>query len=213
MSSAQDNNQLCRLFLVRHGKTEWNQLNKIQGQLNSPLTPEAVKQAKNLAKELKEIEFAAAFSSDLGRAVKTAKILALEQKITVRTTALLRERYLGILQGTTKDEWSQKLQAMIQNIDNMKRLREIDKNTKIESPDQLTSRLIRALREISLAYSGQKVLVVTHSGAMRHLLVRLGYKQTDDIYQIKIENLGYFALDSDGTDFFIKKTNGIYLRN
>jgi broad specificity phosphatase PhoE len=213
MSQTANNDQLCRLYLVRHGETEWNRLNKIQGQLNSPLTPEAVKQTKNLGQELREINFAAAFSSDLGRAVQTAEILALENKITVRTTALLRERYLGILQGTVKDKWSQKLQKMIQNIDNMKRLREIDENTKIESPDKLTSRLIQALREISFAYAGKKVLVVTHSGAMRHLLVRLGYKQTNDIYQIKVENLGYFVLDSDGTDFFINQTHGIYLRN
>ncbi len=213
MTQPANNDQLCRLYLVRHGETEWNRLNKIQGQLNSPLTPGAIKQTENLAQELKEIDFAAAFSSDLGRAVQTAEILALENKITVRTTALLRERYLGILQGTVKDKWSQKLQKMIQNIDNMKRLREIDENTKIESPDKLTSRLIQALREISFAYAGKKVLVVTHSGAMRHLLVRLGYKQTKDIYQIKVENLGYFVLDSDGTDFFIRQTNGIYLRD
>ncbi|MEA2056665.1 MAG: histidine phosphatase family protein [Patescibacteria group bacterium] len=213
MNNQANNNQLCKLYLVRHGETEWNKLNKIQGQLNSPLTAEAIKQTKDLAAELKHIDFTAIFSSDLGRAVQTAEILALEHKIKITTNKLLRERHLGILQGSYKNSQTQKLREMIQNLDNMKRLKQIDSQTKIESPDKLTTRLIQALREISLSYPNEKVLIVTHSGAMRHLLKKIAYPDVKNVYQIKIENLGYFVLESDGPDFFLKKTHGIYLRD
>ena len=48
------NNKL-KLYIVRHGQTEWNVLEKFQGQLNSPLTPEGIEKVKETAKELKNI--------------------------------------------------------------------------------------------------------------------------------------------------------------
>ena len=52
------NNKL-KLYIVRHGQTEWNVLEKFQGQLNSPLTPEGIKKVKETAKELKDVKFVA----------------------------------------------------------------------------------------------------------------------------------------------------------
>ena len=64
-----------KLYIVRHGQTEWNVLEKFQGQLNSPLTLEGIKKVKETAKKLKDIKFKAGYTSEMGRTVATAEII------------------------------------------------------------------------------------------------------------------------------------------
>ena len=45
-----------KLYIVRHGQTEWNVLEKFQGQLNSPLTLEGIEKVKETAEKLKNIK-------------------------------------------------------------------------------------------------------------------------------------------------------------
>ena len=64
-----------KLYIVRHGQTEWNVLEKFQGQLNSPLTPKGIKKIEKTASELKNIKFEAVYTSELGRTISTAKLI------------------------------------------------------------------------------------------------------------------------------------------
>lgn len=59
-----------RMYIVRHGETEWNRMRKIQGQLDIPLNETGLKQAMLVAEALRDIPFVRAFSSDLQRASK-----------------------------------------------------------------------------------------------------------------------------------------------
>ena len=79
--------------------TEWNEIGLIQGHSDSPLTAQGITQAKELAKKLKNVKFDLIFSSDLLRAKRTAEIIALEHKLFVQTSKLLRERDFGINLG------------------------------------------------------------------------------------------------------------------
>ena len=65
-----------QLVIVRHGETEWNVQNKAIGQLDSPLTPKGIQQAHAIADRLRRLSFTTFYSSDLGRAVQTATIIA-----------------------------------------------------------------------------------------------------------------------------------------
>ena len=64
-----------KLYIVRHGQTEWNVQEKFQGQLNSPLTEEGKVKIRKTATELADIEFEAVYTSKLGRTVGTAEII------------------------------------------------------------------------------------------------------------------------------------------
>jgi broad specificity phosphatase PhoE len=68
------------IYLVRHGETVWNQAGRQQGQLDSPLTPEGVAQARSAGRFLRQILPAVAGivleTSSLGRARTTAEIIA-----------------------------------------------------------------------------------------------------------------------------------------
>jgi len=90
-----------KLVIVRHGETEWNVQHKVMGQLDSPLTSKGIRQAKAIGDRLRRLKFTSLYSSDLGRAVQTANIIAeiCEKKIIF--DAELREWNMGIFEGLT----------------------------------------------------------------------------------------------------------------
>ena len=71
-----------KLYLIRHGQTEWNTQRRVQGAMDSPLTKNGIIQAENAARRLKDIHFAAAFASPQLRAYRTAeKIITADHPI------------------------------------------------------------------------------------------------------------------------------------
>jgi broad specificity phosphatase PhoE len=62
-------------YIVRHGKTILNTMNKVQGWSDTPLTKEGVEVAENLGKGLKDVKFSSAFCSDLRRTRETIHII------------------------------------------------------------------------------------------------------------------------------------------
>src|SRR5258706_9533312 len=100
-----------RLIVVRHGETEWNAEGREIGQLDSALTPRGMEQARRLAQRLAPAKIAAVYSSDLGRAVKTAEIVAAACHTEIRLSPDLRERHMGIFQGVTIQEIRQQFPA------------------------------------------------------------------------------------------------------
>ncbi len=198
----------CTLYIVRHGETEWNVKKIIQGHEDIPLNKKGEVQAKELSKKLRHIKFDAVFSSDLIRAKKTAEIIILEKKLAVQTTKALQERYFGKYQGRSFAVNNE----MLRLINNLKMV--TGRGAKeVESDEMIISRLITFLREVAVTYAGKKVLVVSHGGPIRTLLIHLGFANYENLNEGQIDNLAYIKLKSDGVDFFIEKTEGIKIKN
>lgn len=201
----------CTIYLVRHGETEWNVLDRMQGHTNSPLTRKGKIDTKNLAKALKHIKFNAVYSSDLGRAQETAEIIALEHQLTVVTNKLVRERYFGRLEGRLWSELKLEIRDLLEareQLADQARFR-YKLFPEIESDEEIVTRIITFLREVSLVHLGQNVLVVSHGGIMRTLLIHLGYATYQELKAGSLANSGYIKLRCDGTNFFVDKTVGI----
>lgn len=196
----------CTIYLARHGETEWNEKKLIQGHTDIPLNTKGKKQAMILGEKLKNIKFDAVFSSDLIRAKRTAEIIILEKKLAVQMTKTLRERYFGKFEGQSFGgeknknirELINKLQSTPQSVKN-----------EIENDEAIIGRLFTFLREIAVAYQGKTVLMVTHGGPIRTLLIHLGWGTYKNFSEGGINNLAYVILEGDGVDFFIKETSGI----
>lgn len=90
---------MLEIYLTRHGETEWNQVRKMQGQLDSPLTTLGLEQAQWLKKRLIGKEFTYIYSSPTGRAFRTAEIINKTLKTQLVTDPRLQEIYLGDWQG------------------------------------------------------------------------------------------------------------------
>ncbi|NOI65264.1 histidine phosphatase family protein [Vibrio sp. 99-8-1] len=91
-----------RVILVRHGQTEWNLQNRIQGWMDSPLTAQARKETENI--DIANLQHPIIYTSDLGRACSTATILANKFQGRVVVDCRLRERRFGILEGCVIDQ-------------------------------------------------------------------------------------------------------------
>ncbi|WBW50541.1 histidine phosphatase family protein [Peptoniphilus equinus] len=72
-----------KIYLTRHGETTWNVENRIQGQLDSPLTEAGIAMAETLAESVQDLHFDAIYTSDLKRAVDTAAIIAKGAPLTM----------------------------------------------------------------------------------------------------------------------------------
>lgn len=99
------------IYLVRHGQTEWNLINRQQGHMDSPLTPVGVAQARAAARLLVRLLPPRAEvrveTSPLGRARATAEIICNALGVDLRSVAaepLLIEHDMGCWQGLTHAE-------------------------------------------------------------------------------------------------------------
>lgn len=209
----QANNKYCMLYLVRHGETDWNVKGLVQGRADIPLNEKGEAQARNLAKKLRHIKFAAVFSSDLLRAKRTAEIVAMEKKLTVITKKVLRERDFGEFEGKPNpwlESWRKMLRVGIENLAEKERGELLKVHGGVETDEQLMNRFVPFLREVALAYSGKNVLIVTHGSVLRTFLLRIGFfKDELDSFKATISNASYVKVLSDGVEFFVKETEGI----
>jgi 2,3-bisphosphoglycerate-dependent phosphoglycerate mutase len=89
------------LWLVRHGQSTWNVLGLAQGQSDQArLTRLGARQARYVTDQLRTRRIGAVYASDLHRAVATAAPLAAALGLGIRLDPRLRERSLGLLEGT-----------------------------------------------------------------------------------------------------------------
>lgn len=105
-----------KLVLIRHGQSEWNKLNLFTGWHDVDLSEEGVVEAMTAGKRIKEagLEFDAAFTSVLTRAIKTLNYVLEESDqmwVPVNKSWRLNERHYGALQGLNKQETAEKYGA------------------------------------------------------------------------------------------------------
>lgn len=93
-----------KIWLVRHGATDWNAQLRWQGHIDIPLNEEGRAQANRVAGELSERPLGAILSSDLLRARQTAEAIAAPRALQVHPTDRLREVDVGDLEGLTTPE-------------------------------------------------------------------------------------------------------------
>lgn len=88
-----------KIYLMRHGETDWNKEGKLQGSADIPLNENGIRLAQETAQALKEIPFEAVYSSPLCRARKTAELMRLERQIPIFEDARLKEMSFGRYEG------------------------------------------------------------------------------------------------------------------
>ncbi|MCM1107693.1 MAG: histidine phosphatase family protein [Clostridium sp.] len=132
------------LYIVRHGETEENVVNILQGHLPGHLTEHGREQARALRDELADRHFDALVCSDLQRCIDTAHILNEPHGLPLSLTPLLRERDWGNLTGISYLKARQQL------------------NNTVESVDALFARAERFLQTLVEQHAGQTVLAVSH---------------------------------------------------
>ncbi len=151
------------LFIVRHGETEWNKNRKYQGQEDVDLNKTGKIQAGLSAQALDDVDIDAVCSSDLSRALDTARQIADLHQLDVRQFSNLREIDFGNWEGKTYEKIIEQ---------EKERFQEWLNNPGKTSPpagenmDEFQQRVCKAFEKI-LNISGQKIAVVAHGGTIR----------------------------------------------
>ena len=155
-----------RLFVVRHGITDWNSLGRIQGHAQSQLTDVGLKQAAAIAERLSSERIDAIYSSDLDRAMDTARAIARYHNLPVQPDARLREADYGAWEGRTMDE----LKVLYPDTVAQWMTEPVEvAPTGGESVHQVAARVGALLEDLRLCPSEQ-IVVVGHGGSVRALL-------------------------------------------
>ena len=88
-----------KLYILRHAETEWNREDRIQGQMDSPITREGEEAIATMARRLASVPFDCCYTSDLPRARKTAEGLLKFRSVPIIEEEALRELPLGSWEG------------------------------------------------------------------------------------------------------------------
>ncbi len=157
------------LILVRHGETEWNRVGRCQGFSDVELNKNGREQINELAKSLKDKSISAVYSSDLIRALDTAKAIANYHNLGVEVDPDLREMNQGDLEGLTFVEIRERYASLLTNwVGNP----EAVKLPGGESLKELQDRAWRAVERIYIKHQDQTVVAVSHNLTIITLLCR-----------------------------------------
>ncbi len=154
-----------RLFLVRHGATDYNRQGRLQGHRPVPLNALGRLQCYRLADRLRAYDFAACFASDLLRARQAAELLTLARPCPLSLVPALRERAFGPWTGATFDALARRFGP------------HSDWYTfpfqGAEPLDHLSERVCAFARALVAPFAARDVLLVTHGGPIRALVASL----------------------------------------
>lgn len=195
----------CTFYIVRHGQAELNRDNIVMGQIDNPLTDLGREQAGSLYVAFGEVKFDAVLVSDLSRAIDTARLITGTDGSSFHIDSNLRERNFGSLEG----ESQARLKTMREGLESLstKEQWEMKLTDGMESDKELFNRVEKGLRTFAKNHLGSKVLVVTHSGPIRTLLMGLKFYEMNELGPGFVGNGGYAVVNMNENDALL---TGVY---
>ncbi len=146
-----------KIYITRHGETEWNKLNKVIGLTDMELTAHGIEQAKQLAEKIGDCGIDLIISSPLKRAYETARICAEKYGIPLISDNRLIEQNYGIYEGADRKD-----PRFLANKRNF-----AYRYPNGESMMQMAYRTYSLIEEIREKHHNKTVLLVSHGGVCR----------------------------------------------
>jgi phosphoserine phosphatase len=161
---------MTRIFLIRHGATEWNRAKRAQGHADIDLNDEGREQAAASARTLASEDLIAVYSSDLRRSLDTARAIAQPHGLEVVPDPDLREVDQGEWTGLHVDEIARRWPDL------WGANRHHTTRPGGEGPQEVRKRALAALARIVETHPEGSVAVVSHGGTIRWISAEaLGY--------------------------------------
>jgi len=158
---------MTRLYLVRHGETDWNLQGRWQGQADVALNDHGRQQAQQSAVKLAAIPLEAIYSSDLSRAAETARAIGRVNPAPLVLEPRLREIHQGEWQGLQVGEIQARYaDAYHQRLQNPLMMAAPGG----ETTQQVRDRALAAVGDLLAAYPRGNVAVVSHGFTLAVLL-------------------------------------------
>ncbi|MDY4611540.1 MAG: histidine phosphatase family protein [Sphaerochaetaceae bacterium] len=146
-----------KIYVARHGQTEWNALNKVCGRTDLPLTEEGVSQAKKLSEAVSRLHVDSIVVSPMKRALQTARVVSEENGIPYIVDDRLIEQDYGIYEGVDRLD-----EGFLAN----KRCFAY-RYPQGESMMQVAHRTYSLLDDLRKTHADENILLVCHGGVAR----------------------------------------------
>ncbi len=199
-----------RLYLVRHGETNWNAVGKFQGHSDVPLSEVGRRQATRLAQYLKNIKIDVVLASDLKRALETAQIISGKPADEIITDHNLREINFGHWEGLTYDEINASYGEILQ------KWRKEPLNTRIPGGEvfsEVAERTTAAVQKIIDQYPNKNVLVVSHGAAIRAIICSIMGIDLNKLWRMYLDNCSLSIIhfpDNNINNGLLQLYNAVY---
>lgn len=221
-----------QLYIVRHGKTMFNTLQRVQGWCDTPLTAVGIQGIEATGIGIQDIDFVEAVSSDSGRAIQTMHILLSKHKnglqIPYHTDPRIREWNFGSLEGGYNTEMWGVLPRVLnyRTFDDLithhvsykeicEAIYKVDTASWAETYDELKTRILTGFEDIAYRvekHGGGKALIVSHGFTIAFLMHLVdesnGLRIDIDNGSISILNYenGQFSIKTIGDNSFKEKS-------
>lgn len=187
-----------QIWLIRHGETDWNAAQRLQGWRDIPLNDTGKNQAKSVQRFLNQqrIAFDGVLSSDLQRAIQTAQIAFAQHQYPIEQIPALRERNYGIYEGHPWQSLTQLPNEPAPKIN----LR--DPSLDVPEGESLLTfhqRIIEVFNQIALQRPNQKLAVIAHGGVIEMVwrYIQQADLSTPRPYKILNASVNHFAINQE----------------
>ena len=204
--------EILKLYIVRHGETEWNVIKRFQGQLNTPLIEKGMEKLRETGKNLENVLFEEVYTSELERTVKSAEIILNEnrgyknKKMELKKLAELNEVYFGVWQGLKYEEvflkYPEEANNYFYNVKNYKA-----ENVEAENLKDALERFLRGINKILDNHKSGNILIVTHGTVFEMFINYVGNSSIFDIDERTLMGNGDYKIFSYEDGKFQEETN------
>lgn len=195
--------QLTQICFIRHGETDWNIEQRMQGHIDRPLNANGAAQAVTVGRHFSTLQADALYSSDLLRARQTAQPIAQALQLPLTLLSALRERHFGRCEGLTFAEIAARYEDDARAIE----CRDPDYAAPQggESRRQHEARVLDCIACLVNDHPGQTIVVVTHGGVLDVVYRRALALPSDAPRDYPIPNAGINWLAINGTQWLIER--------
>ncbi len=201
-----------KIYLFRHGETEWNKDRRLQGQSDVPLNAFGRELAEETARALERegVVFDRAFSSPLSRALETARILTAGRNISLETDRRLMEMNFGAYEGSAFDQPKKDPAHPLQDF--LCRPEAYVPAAGAESFGEVMARARNFLEEKILPLEGScgTVLVAAHGAFNRCLLGTVRNMPLEDFWKVGMPNCAVSILSLEAGKFTVLEESRSY---
>jgi probable phosphoglycerate mutase len=174
------------LYIMRHGKTDWNLLHKLQGKTDIPLNDMGRQMARDARERYKDIHFDVCFSSPLLRARETAELVLEGRDVPVIIDDRLAEMGFGIYEGT--EEVFEKPECPVRVLFfNPEKYEAVGGAESLESLIKRTSEFLDEVA-MPLVNEGKDVLILGHGAMNSAVIGNIRHKELKDFWAEGLEN-------------------------
>lgn len=175
------------LYIMRHGRTDWNEIHKLQGRTDVPLNSHGRQMAEKAREEYADVHFDICFSSPLIRAKETAEIVLRGRNVPIITDERLLEMSFGVCEGKENvfDDPENPIRTLF--LEPEKYVTPVEGG---ESFEQLFARTGEFLREVvkPLLEQGKDILIVGHGAMNSSIVCQVRGIPTEKFWSAGIEN-------------------------